>query len=227
MLKMENILIFEAHHDDCVIGMGGTSQYLHDKGFKNILFTVTKGETGFASKELKDRISDIRKAEGIAADRWINIDEHVHWEYGCQNVQNSREIFQDVVEIIRKYKPKYLFTHSNLDKHRDHRAISSIVEEAWWKATEGALADRGAPFRADKLLFFEVSDLFSKPNLVIDITQYYGNKIKAIHEFKSQFDVMKGIVNFNEGLAKVRGYYSNSEYGEAFLYSNFIPHKIL
>ena len=75
---MENVLIFEAHHDDCVIGMGGTSQYLHEKGFKNILFTVTKGETGFASIELKDRISNIRKDEGIASDRWININEHIH-----------------------------------------------------------------------------------------------------------------------------------------------------
>jgi LmbE family N-acetylglucosaminyl deacetylase len=222
---MKSVLIFEAHSDDCVIGMGGTTQKLKELGYKIILLTFTKGETAYSSVNLKEKIAQIRIDEGKAADKWIGIDEHINWEYGCQNVQNTREIFQDCTELIRKFQPQYIFTHSPIDKHRDHRAISAIVEEAWWKATEGVLADRGAPFRADKLYFMEIGDLFPHPSVVIDITPYYGNKINAMNEFKSQFDVMKGLVSYVEGLAKTRGLLAGSQYAEAFLQSNFIPSK--
>ena len=140
---MKTALIFEAHADDCVIGMGGTVQKLHDQGYQIILLTVTKGETAYATIEMKDQIVETRFTEGEAAGQLIKVDEHINWEVGCQNVQNTREIFQDVVEVIRKYQPEMIFTHSPQDKHRDHRIISAIVEEAWWKASEGVLADRG------------------------------------------------------------------------------------
>jgi LmbE family N-acetylglucosaminyl deacetylase len=220
---MKRILIFEAHSDDCVIGMGGTTQKLHEEGYEIVLVTFTKGETAYSTIDQKDTIIATRKAEGIAADRWINVDQHINWEYGCQNVQNTREVFQDCTEMIRKYQPTYIFTHSPEDKHRDHRNISKIVEEAWWKATEGVLADRGNPFRAEKLFFMEISDLFTHPNLIIDITPYYKRKISAMTEFKSQFDVMKGLVSYVESLAKTRGFLGGYEFGEAFMQSNFLP----
>jgi LmbE family N-acetylglucosaminyl deacetylase len=220
---MKSILIFEAHSDDCVIGMGGTTQYFRDLGYEITLITITKGETAYSEINLKNNLVEIRKQEGKAADQFIQINNHINWDYGCQNVQNSREIFQDCTEMIRKFQPDYIFTHSPIDKHRDHRTISTIVEEAWWKAFEGVLADRGRPYRAKKLFFMEISDLFSHPTVIINITPYYENKIKAMQQFKSQFDVMKGIMNYVEGLAKTRGFFTNGLYGEAFLQSNFFP----
>ncbi len=50
----------------------------------------------------------------------------------------------------------------------------------------------------------------------MDITLYYETKIQAMQEFKSQFDVMKGLINFVEGLAKARGFYCGGTYGKAF-----------
>jgi len=220
---MKTILIFEAHSDDCVIGMGGTTQKLHQAGYHTVLITFTRGETAYATIEIKNKIVETRLQEGKVADKAICIDEHINWEYGCQNVQNTREVFQDVVAMIRKYQPEMIFTHSPVDKHRDHRTISAIVEEAWWKATEGVLADRGNPFQAKKLYFMEITDLFTKPSIINDITPFYDNKIKAMMEFKSQFDVMKGLVSYVESLAKTRGFLGNVRYGEAFLQSNFIP----
>jgi LmbE family N-acetylglucosaminyl deacetylase len=220
---MKSILVVEAHSDDCVIGMGGTTQKMHDEGYRVVLLTVTKGETAYNTPEMKEQITAIRKAEGKAADHFIKIDEHLNWEYGCQNVQNTRDIFQDSVELIRKFRPQYIFTHSHFDKHRDHRAISDIIEEAWWKATEGVLADRGTPHRVEKLFFMEVTELLTHPSLIVDITPYYENKIRAMNEFKSQFDVMKGLVSYVEGLAKVRGFLGGNKYGEAFLQSTFFP----
>jgi LmbE family N-acetylglucosaminyl deacetylase len=65
-------------------------------------------------------------------------------------------------------------------KHRDHRAISALVTEAWWKASEGVLADRGAPFKAKKLYYFEVTEPFTHPDVILDITQYWEIRKKAL-----------------------------------------------
>ena len=150
---MKNILIFEAHADDCVIGMGGTVQKLKEEGYKIILITFTKGETAYSSVDMKDKIAEIRRKENKKALQWIGVDTHIVWDYKCQGVENTRSLHQKCIEMIRKYKPEKIFTHSPYDKHRDHKAISSTVTEAWWKATEGVLADKGDPFRAKELYY--------------------------------------------------------------------------
>ena len=218
-------LIFEAHSDDCVIGMGGTALYLHDLGFRTVLVTFTTGETAYSSLDMKDKIVQIRMEENQKALAKIQIDEHLNLNEGCQNVQNSRDLHQQCIELIRKYQPKYIFTHYNEDKHRDHRAISDLVTEAWWKASEGVLADRGSPFRAERLFYFEVTELFTHPSIVIDISTQYDIKMSAINEYQSQTSVMPGFMEYVKGIALARGYHVKGLYGEAFLESDFLPRQ--
>ena len=44
-----------------------------------------------------------------------------------------------------------------------------------------------------------------------------------MQEFKSQFEVMKGLVSYVEGVAKTRGLLAEGDFGEAFIQSNFLP----
>ena len=169
MKENHNILIFEAHSDDCVIGMGGAVQYLKDLGYNIVLITFTTGETAYPSVEMKENIASIRKKENENALSIIGVDQHIQWDYGCQAVEDTREVHQKCIEEIRRTRPRFIFTHSPDDKHRDHRAISSTVSEAWWKATEGVLADRGEPFRAEALYYFETTELFTHPDVIIPI----------------------------------------------------------
>ncbi|MHA1339315.1 MAG: PIG-L deacetylase family protein [Promethearchaeota archaeon] len=221
----QNILIFEAHSDDCVIGMGGTAIKL-SKTYDLILVTMTKGETAYTKVEDKEIIADVRKEESLKADKILGIKEHLFLQNPCQDLQNNLSNYHTIVKIIRKYKPIRIYTHKSPSKHRDHIATHDLITEGWWKASENVLADYGKPFRCPELYYFEVTDLFEFPSIIVDISDVFDAKIKALESFSSQFEVLKGLKDFVKGLAMVRGYMGGVQYGEAFTISNFLPKLI-
>ncbi|MHA1732033.1 MAG: PIG-L deacetylase family protein [Promethearchaeota archaeon] len=217
--------MFEAHSDDCVIGMGGTVAKLLDGGWRVVLVTMTMGETAYTRVEGKEAMAAVRRSESLGADGVLGIPggNHAFLDIPCQSVTNDRDTYWKVVEQVRKWRPEVIFTHQPGSKHRDHRRTSKVVTEAWWKASENVLADLGESFRAGRLLYFEVTDLLPKPSAIVDITPHFAKKMEALAQFTSQLEVLPGIKRFVEGLAMARGYMGGFEYGEAFLESNFIP----
>ena len=224
MESKETILIFEAHSDDAVIGMGGTI-LLKSTTQNIVLVTMTKGETGYTSLEEKDTIQERRKNESLATDIFLGVKEHIFLDTPCQDLQNNLVNFHRVIEIIRKYRPTQIFTHKTPSKHRDHRNCHDLVTEAWWKASENVLPDLGDPVLVTKLYTFEVTDLFEFPNFIFDIGDIEP-KLEVLQKFESQMGVLPGIEDFVKGLALVRGYQGGFKYGEAFQKSDFMPTPI-
>lgn len=227
MSEKDTILIFEAHSDDCVISMGGTAILLQEK-YDLILVTMTKGETAYTKVEDKGKMTEIRKQESLAADEVMGIKEHIFLTNPCQDLQNNLTNYHEIIKIIRKYRPKKIYTHKKPSKHRDHINTHDLVVEGWWKAFENVLADYGKPYRAPELYFFEVTDLFEFPGEIIDITDVFDKKMEALSAFESQYGVMQGMDDYVRGMALVRGFMGGFKYGEAFLKSNFMatPRKI-
>jgi len=225
-MNFKNSLVFAAHADDEIIGLGGTIAKLSALGSRVVLVVFTTGETAYSDIKLKNKIGLIRDEENKKSMKILGIKEKINLGLPCQGVENTKEIYQECVRIIRKFKPDVIFTHWNKDKHRDHRAISVITEEARWKATENVLVDLGKPWYTQYMFFYEILELFTFPSLVVDITDTFDKKILAMKTQKSQFSVLPGILNYIEGLAKTRGYMCGTKYAEAFLESNFIPKKM-
>ena len=217
-----NILIFEAHSDDAVIGMGGTILKFKEE-FNFILVTMTKGETAYTTVEEKAGMAETRKNESIAADTIMEIDNHIFLDNPCQDLQNNLSNYHEIIKIIRKYTPVRIYTQKSPSMHRDHRNAHDLVTEAWWKACENVLVDYGKPYRAAELFVFEVTNLIESPDLIVDITDEFKIKMEALLAFKSQFNVLSGIDNYIKGLSLVRGYQAGCLYGEAFDRSNFMP----
>ncbi|MBC7319389.1 PIG-L family deacetylase [bacterium] len=220
--EWNRILVFGAHPDDEIIGVGGTIARLSRMGKEVYVVTFTAGETGYSRPEEKDIIANTRLREAQACDKILGIKERVVLGRPTQGVVNDRETYQECVRLIRKYKPDVIFTHWNRDKHRDHRAVSEVTEEAWWKAQENVLADMGAPWRAKELYFYEINELFTFPSLLIDISDTLEFKLKAMETQVSQMDVLPNIMRYIEALAQVRGYLRGTRYAEAFLLSSFL-----
>lgn len=226
------ILVFGAHPDDETIGLGATLAKLAEVGYEVHVVTFCWSETGrwedtgYAKAEWRERISEMRRAEALEADKILGVRRRVGLALPTQGVVNDRRTYQRVVEIIRETRPIAIFTHYVEDKHRDHRAVSCITEEAWWKASESVLADLGEPWRAKVLFFYEVFELFTHPSHVVDVTDTFNLKLEALKCFKSQLPVLGDVVGYVEGLARVRGYLIGVKYGEAFLQSTFMPIKL-
>lgn len=219
----KRILVFSAHPDDEILGVGGTIAKLSNLGKEVFVVTFAIGETSYSSIEMKEKIRELRLKEAEECNKVLGIKERIILYKPNQGITNDRETYQECVKIIRKYKPDVIFTHYKEDKHRDHRAVWEITDEARWKAAENVLADFGEPWYTQELYYYEVIELFTYPSLLIDITDTLDKKVSAMKTQSSQFPVLPGIIEYIEALAKVRGYLRGTKYAEAFLSSDFIP----
>jgi len=218
----QRILVFSAHPDDEILGVGGTIAKLSKSGKEVYVVTFAIGETSYSSIEMKEKMRELRLKEAEECNKVLGIKERIILYKPNQGITNDRETYQECVKIIRKYKPDVIFTHYKEDKHRDHRAVWEITDEARWKAAENVLADFGTPWYTQELYYYEVIELFTYPSLLIDITDTLERKIEAMKTQSSQFPVLPGVIEYIEGLGKVRGYLRGTKYAEAFLASNFI-----
>jgi len=229
MISEHRILVFGAHCDDEIVGPGGTIAKFAGQGAEVLVVTFTGGtqETGYSRPELRDVIAQMRLEEAKRADDILGIKKRIFLGKPTQGVTNDRETYQECVKIIRQFRPTMIFTHYFKDKHRDHRAISALTEEARWKSAENVLADFGKPWYTPKMFFYELLELFTSPSHVIDITDTLDRKIAAMKSQTSQLEVLPRILEHIEGLAKVRGSAIGVKYAEAFLDSHLWPQKEL
>ena len=224
--KIKRALVFCAHPDDEIIGVGGTIKKMRMKSIEVGVVTFTLGGTSYGTVDMKEKMEQTRENEAKAAEEILDMSFREILGIPTQGIYNTKENFQKCTGLIRKHRPEVIFCHWNEDKHRDHRAISALVEEARWKAQEDVLADLGEPWYTPVMLNFEVLDLFSHPSLVIDITDTMEYKVRAMESQTSQFSVLPGIMDYIDGLAKIRGYLRGTKYGEAFVVNNFLPCRI-
>ena len=218
------VLVFGAHVDDEIIGPGGTIARLSKEGAEVFVVTFTGGskDTGYSRADLKDKIADMRRAEAAAADAVLGVKERIFLGRPSQGVVNDTATYQECVRLIRQIKPDVIFSHWYEDKHRDHRAVAEITDEARWKAWDHVLADLGAPFYTPEFYFYEILELFPHPTILVDITETMPAKLEAMSTMTSQHDVLPGVTKYIQGVGHARGFSRGTEYAEAFLRSNLL-----
>lgn len=218
------VLVFGAHIDDETIGPGGTVARLSKVGAEVFVVTFTGGsaDTGYSRVELKDKIAQMRRDEAAAIDGVLGVKERIFLGRPSQGVVNDTSTYQECVRLIRQIKPDVIFSHWSEDKHRDHRAVSEITDEARWKAWDHVLADLGAPYYTPEFYYYEINELFPHPTILVDITETMHTKVEAMERVTSQLDVLPGVVAFIRGVGAARGYLRGTDYAEAFLRSNLL-----
>ena len=222
-LDWKRILLFGAHPDDEIIGAGGTLARFSAQGAHITVVTFTSGETGYTTADAKATIAATRAQEMAAVDPILGIHRRISLGKPTQAVVNDRETYQECVRIIREVQPDVILTHAHWDRHRDHRAISEITEEAWYKAAENIMTDKGVPWRTPELYYYEIFELFPLPSLLVDITETFDKKFAAMQTQTSQMAVLNDICDYVKALAATRGYQRGTPYAEAFGRSSFFP----
>jgi LmbE family N-acetylglucosaminyl deacetylase len=223
--QWKRVLVFGAHVDDEVIGPGGTIARLSALGAQITVVTFTGGdaETGYSRLEWKGKIGELRREEARGIDAALGIGQRVFLGLPTQDVRNEAAVYRECVRLIRQARPDVIFTHWGEDKHRDHRAVAAITDEARWKATEPIMHDLGEPWHTPELYFYELLELFPHPSLLVDISSVFERKLAAMKAAVTQLEVLPGIVSYIQGLGMARGYGRGVQYAEAFLRSNLLP----
>jgi len=171
------ILCAGGHPDDPESGAGGTMARYADQGHDAVNLYLTKGEAGIQGKTHDEaaalRVAEIGKACAILKVRPLfagQID-------GATEINAAR--YDEVRRILAEEKPDVVLTHWPIDTHRDHRATSFLVYDAWLRL--------GRPFA---LYYFEV-DMGAQtqhfhPTHYVDITAVVGRKKEACYAHASQ-----------------------------------------
>jgi bacillithiol biosynthesis deacetylase BshB1 len=184
MLKLD-ILVLSVHPDDAELGCSGTILKHIALGKKVGIVDLTRGELGTRGS------AEIRDQEAAASAKILGLAVRANMALPDGFFENTREYQLKVIAAIRKYQPAIVITNAYHDRHPDHGRANELVETAAFLAglrkietsVDGALQDA---WRPDLVLHF-IQDNYIRPDILIDVTDYWDKKVESIHAFGSQF----------------------------------------
>jgi LmbE family N-acetylglucosaminyl deacetylase len=208
------VVVSGAHPDDPESGCGGTILRYTDQGHDVAVVYLTRGEAGIKGKTHEEAAA-IRTAEAEKACRILKARPLF-----AGQIDGATELNRVRYDAFRKLliaeKPDVVFTHWPVDAHRDHRACSLLVYDAWLGA--------GRKFA---LYFYEV-DLGGetqcfRPTDYVDISAAEPRKRAACLAHVSQQAATSFYPNYHAKMHQFRGMESGFKLAEAFVHHDHGP----
>ncbi len=181
-----DILLMAAHPDDAEMSCGGTIASAISKGRKVGIIDFTRGELGTRGTP------EIRSAEAAAASEILKISARENLGFRDGFFRNDEEHQMKLIAAIRRYQPEIVLANAIEDRHPDHGKGASLAIEACFlsglRMIQTFEAD-GKPQAAwrPKALYHYIQDVYIKPDLVVDISDFWDIKEASIRAYKSQF----------------------------------------
>ena len=184
MVKLD-ILVLPVHPDDAELGCAGTILKHVALGHKVGIADLTRGELGTRGS------AEIREQEAAASSKILGLTVRENLGLPDGFFENTQEHQLKIITAIRKYQPKIVITTAYHDRHPDHGRASELVETAAFLSglrkiethIDRKLQDAWRP----ELVLHFIQDEYIKPDILIDVTDYWDKKIESINAFGSQF----------------------------------------
>lgn len=143
---------------------------------------MTRGEMGTRGTP------EIRAKESLDAANVMGLDARLNLELPDGHIMLNEETRQAVVRVLRKHRPRVVFTLHWDDPHPDHAATARIVREAARLATMRRF-DQDAGLDAIKMpaIAHAVYSRLVVPSFIVDVSDFAEEKMKAIRAYASQF----------------------------------------
>ena len=184
MMKLD-VLVLAPHPDDIELGAAGTIGKLVAAGKKVGLVDLTRGELGSrGSAELRDQ-----EAAHAAEILGVSVRENLMYRDGF--FKHDEEHILPIIRMVRKYRPDLVIANAPQDRHPDHGRASKLIKESVFLSglrkieteMDGVLQEH---WRPAKTVFF-IQDYNLTPSFVVDVTDFWELKKKAILAYSSQF----------------------------------------
>jgi N-acetylglucosamine malate deacetylase 1 len=221
-----DILVLAAHPDDAELACSGTILSHVAQGKKVGIVDLTLGELGTRGTV------EIRRQEATASAQILGIAVRENLALPDGFFQNDREHQLAVVKAIRQFQPDIVLANAITDRHPDHGRAAALVRDACFLSglrkietisTDGELQ---APWRPGRIYHF-IQDQYIIPDLVVDISAHWEQKLASIKAFSSQFfnpnlnepNTYISSLGFLESIqarAREMGHYIGVQYGEGF-----------
>lgn len=226
-----DIIAFGAHPDDVECAAAGTLLVAKNNGAKIILVDITRGELGSFGTV------DQRTEEAKKTAMMLGVKKRIQLNFIDGQIANNRASQIKIIELIRLYRPKIILANAFIDRHPDHNNAANLIKGASFfsglKNIETHYKGvKQLPYRPAAVYHY-IQDLMIKPDVVIDISDVFSEKMKVIVAYTSQFkdsqdstpggikNLLKQIENSNQ----IFGRNVNVAFAEGFTKSTYIAAK--
>jgi LmbE family N-acetylglucosaminyl deacetylase len=208
-------MVIGAHPDDDDFGAAAVSALWAKQGKKIVWVVMTDGTEGGEVPSIPDtEFMLAREQEQRLACETLGVQALEFLRFPDGHLTNSEEARKAVVRLIRKYRPRVVFTHDPSQhlfafdpdedptrtaylNHPDHRAAGNIVLDAIFPATGNPRAYR--ELLSEGLMPYRVHELYlfftAQPNTYIDVSETIDLKGKALQCHVTQFGPESDMVN--------------------------------
>ena len=196
--ETKRILVILAHPDDPEFFCGASLIRWATLGHEIYYCLLTTGQKGSQEKEVNpEGIAKIRRLEQQEAADYIGVKGVEFLDYNDGELFPDFQMRKELVQVIRRCSPQIIITSDpqnyvtleNRINHPDHRAAGeAVLGAAFPAAGNGQFTIQGKSQLNSMLVNPEEVWLSAtnQPNLVIDISAYYEQKISAISCHRSQ-----------------------------------------
>lgn len=180
------VLAIGVHPDDVELSASGTLINEVRKGNAAGVIDLTAGELGTRGT------AETRAAEAALAATIMGLSVRENLGMRDGFFKNDEEHQMMVIRAIRKYQPEVILANILDDRHPDHGRAGRLVVDAAFLAGLSKIEtfdENGAPqkrWRPKHVLHY-IQDRFYEPDLVVDITDVFEQRMEAIKAYGTQF----------------------------------------
>ena len=218
-----DILAIAAHPDDVELTCGGTLHKLKKRGYRFGIVDLTRGEMGTRGS------AEIRAREALRAAEILGAEFREALDLGDGGLRRGREEELQVIDVIRREKPRIIFTPYPDDRHPDHRRAGQIVTDASYYAGTRKIETQYPAHRPQQTIYFSTF-LSHPPQFLVDVSDVIEIRRAAMRAFESQFHkegstepetvlAQKNFLDMIDARAREYGALINVEFAEGFLSS--------
>ncbi len=181
-----DILAVGVHPDDIELGCAGTL-------LKHIALGKTVGLLDLTSGELGTRGSaELREKEAAASAQKMGAAFRKNIGLPDGFFQHDKNSLIKIIEVIRWCRPEIVLANSLADRHPDHGRAAKLVAEASYYSgllkieTLNEFGKNQEKWRPGAVYHY-IQDKDFPPDLVVDISDFFNEKIELVQTFSSQF----------------------------------------
>jgi bacillithiol biosynthesis deacetylase BshB1 len=180
--KQLDILAFGAHADDVEIGMAGTIANYTQKGYSVGICDLTEAELS------SNGDVDTRHKEAMTSAEILGVSVRENLQFPDRGLFVEDGTIRKITYVIRKYRPKVIFTPYKIDRHPDHGNCTQLVEEAVFSAgiKKYDVEDHLPPHKVSKVFYYFING-FHTPSVMVDISGTIDQKVASLQAYQSQF----------------------------------------
>jgi N-acetylglucosamine malate deacetylase 1 len=181
-----DILAIGVHPDDVELSCSGTIITEIKAGKQVGIIDLTQGELGTRGN-IETRYAEAAQAAKIMG---VSVRENLKMRDGFFTNDEAHQL--KLIQAIRKYQPSIVLANALEDRHPDHGRAGKLIAESCFLSGLVKVETRdeqGAPqprWRPNYLLHY-IQDRFREPDLIIDITPVFEQRMKSIEAYSTQF----------------------------------------